>query len=206
MKKLNLIGNVYGRLTVIKRIDGAPHATWLCRCECGAEVSIRQKELRNGDTKSCGCLRKQLRIRNNLTHGQSKTKTYMKWCNMWQRIRNKTKDRNKCYENINVCDRWKSYELFLKDMGEVPDGYSLDRIDSTKDYSPYNCRWVPLEEQARNTTRNRMVEYKGKLACVAVHARENGLEPDVVFDRLNKLKWDIDRALSIPKRALKELG
>jgi hypothetical protein len=96
---------------------------------------------------------------------------------------------------VTICSRWKKFENFLVDMGEPPEGYSLDRIDNTKGYSKKNCRWVPLAEQARNTRRQRM--YQG--ICLSEAARNAGLSPDIVHDRVNKLGWSIERALTTPK-------
>lgn len=84
-------------------------------------------------------------------------------------------------------------------MGTPPEGYSLDRINSELGYSPHNCRWIPLSHQAKNTSRNRYVMFKGKRKILSDHARDNGLEPDIVFDRINKLGWSVDRALSTQK-------
>ena len=118
---------------------------------------------------------------------------------MKRRIKNPV-GKNACYTGISICSRWGEYALFLADMGECPEGYSLDRIDNAKGYSPDNCRWIPLIEQATNTSKNRKVTYKGVEACISTHAKANGLSPDVVFDRVNKLGWEIDKALSTPKR------
>ena len=81
-------------------------------------------------------------------------------------------------------------------MGEPPEGFSLDRINNLKGYSKKNCRWVPLAEQARNTRRQRL--YKG--VCLSEAARAAGLTPDIVFDRVNKLGWTVERALTTPKK------
>jgi hypothetical protein len=99
-----------------------------------------------------------------------------------------------------VCPAWADFSAFYADMGEPPLGYSLDRIDNTKGYSPGNCRWVPLAEQARNTRRLRM--YEG--VHMSEHARRAGLPADVVFDRINKLGWDTPRALSTPLRPIRK--
>jgi hypothetical protein len=126
----------------------------------------------------------------------SGTFTYKKWQGMHKRVRSPTAKGNACYANVKICKRWSSFENFFADMGEAPPGYSLDRIDNKKGYSPSNCRWVPLSEQARNTRRLRLV---GRTHLSAA-ARQAGLEPDVVFDRVNKLGWSMEKALSTPKR------
>jgi hypothetical protein len=118
---------------------------------------------------------------------------------MWNRVRNPN-GKSTCYVGIGVTEDWKDFYKFYSDMGAPQLGWSLDRIDSTKSYSAENCRWVPLAKQAQNTRRNRIVEVDGTTACVSEHARRFGVDPDVVFDRINKLGWSADRALLTPKR------
>jgi hypothetical protein len=85
-------------------------------------------------------------------------------------------------------------------MGEAPLGHSLDRIDNSLGYCKNNCRWVPLFDQGSNKSSNRRTTYNGVDDTISNHARANGLKPDVVFDRINKLGWDIPRALATPTR------
>lgn len=176
---------------------------WHCACLCGTSKSVGQQELLNGQARSCGCIRKeQLRTRNTI-HGASprnaETYTYKKWKGMHRRIKDTDKPKNEFYKNVHVIPRWETYENFLADMGECPPGYSLDRIDNAKDYGPDNCRWVPLFDQAANTSRNRVVTIDGATKHISALAREAGLHPDVVFDRINKLGWDVERALQTVK-------
>tara|TARA_R110002096_G_scaffold130706_2_gene280032 strand:+ start:295 stop:678 length:384 start_codon:yes stop_codon:yes gene_type:complete len=58
----------------------------------------------------------------------------------------------KYWRFVEVCEEWRnSFDTFLKDMGEKPDGMTLDRIDGTKGYNPSNCRWASRTTQSRNT-------------------------------------------------------
>lgn len=203
---LDLVGRVFGRLTVLSEdIPGAvgTRRRWHCACVCGVLKSVAQQELMAGETRSCGCIRReQLRTRNN-KHGASprgaETYTYKKWKSMYRRIAETHLPRNKCYIGVTVISRWGAYENFLSDMGECPQGYSLDRIDNAKGYAPDNCRWVPLFEQGANTSRNRVVSLNGVTKHVSALAREVGLSPDTVFDRINKLGWSEEKALSTPR-------
>ena len=196
---MDLSGVRFGRLTVVCRSMSGKRVPWECRCDCGKIVVVAQPELRRGDTKSCGCAKKETVQRKNTTHGMTHTAAYNKWRGMWARVRNTHKKENKCYAGVTVCVAWKHFENFYTDMGEPPEGYSLDRKDNLKGYSKKNCRWVPLEMQARNTRRLRL--HKG--VSISEASRCAGLSPDVVLDRINKLGWTVEQALSTPTRNLK---
>lgn len=201
MKALDLTGQVFGRLTAIRLAEGVKKRSWVCRCECGTVTVCYTKLLTKGLKRSCGCLRSELLAVRNATHGMAKTYTYTKWQSMWRRVRD-TSGKNSCYVGVTVCDTWKDFANFYRDMGPCTKGESLDRIDNTKGYSKDNCRWVPLKEQAANTTRNVYVYIDGVRVHLSEAARRRGLDPDVVFDRVNKLGWNVDKALDTPARKL----
>jgi hypothetical protein len=188
----------FGRLTVVRRSPNGRRLPWECLCDCGKTVVVAQPELRRGDTQSCGCLKKEVVAQRNTTHSKTHTPAYKKWRGMWARVRKADRKANRCYVGVGVCAEWECFESFYVDMGDPPERYSLDRIDNTKGYSKDNCRWVPLEMQARNTRRIRL--HKG--VSISEAARAAGLTPDVVFDRINKLGWGIERALNTPTRKL----
>lgn len=90
------------------------------------------------------------------THGLSRTPEYRSWYSMKERCFN---TKHPCYHlyggrGITICERWMSITNFYADMGDRPEGTSLDRIDSDKNYEPENCRWATREEQAINTRRS----------------------------------------------------
>jgi hypothetical protein len=170
---VDLTGAVYGRLTVLRlghRIGGR-HA-WLCRCECGTEKVIASQSMRSGNTKSCGCLNEEVRSlmtaeRNRankgktqwLRHGHKRgtepggSPTYLSWKSMKVRCDNPT-GRSRCYVGIEICDRWRVFSNFLADMGERPEGMTLDRINPFGNYEPGNCRWATPGQQRMNTRKN----------------------------------------------------
>src|SRR5215216_5230642 len=97
----------------------------------------------------------------NLKHGMSRAPEYTAWRNMWARCRHPKHPYFKDYggRGIAVCDRWKSFEAFLADMGKRPTPrHSLERKDNGKGYKPDKCVWATSAEQCANTRKNRMVE------------------------------------------------
>lgn len=132
-------------------------------------------------------------------HGMYGSKTYNSWWAMKQRCNYPKHIEFPRYggRGINLCARWESFENFLADMGERPEGMTLDRIDPNKDYSPENCRWASRVEQANNCRSNRMLEHNGDCKTLAQWGRELGLNPLVIGKRLRR-GWSISRALSTP--------
>lgn len=161
-KALELSGQKFHRLTVIERTINNSHgkSQWLCRCDCGEELITSGSHLTTGHTKSCGCIKNQDKI----THGLSETVEYGIWCGITKRTTNKNEKRYKDYggRGIVMCERWRNFENFIKDMGQRPSiNHSIDRIDNDKGYSPENCKWSTRFEQARNTRNNHHITIDG---------------------------------------------
>jgi hypothetical protein len=98
-----------------------------------------------------------------------------------------------------VCERWrKSFEAFLEDMGPRPDGTSIDRIDSAKDYEPGNCRWATITEQNNNKSDTRLITFNGKTMNMTAWAREIGTSPSALHHRIANIGMSIEDALTIP--------
>ena len=166
MKGPDLTGQTFERLTVIKRTTSTErgYARWLCECQCGNTTIVRSVSLRNGHTRSCGCLQREWctklgRISTGVIskHGHTingRTSTYESWRSMKTRCINQNQKNYMYYggRGIKVCDRWiKSFENFLADMGERPDGKTLDRYpDNDGNYEPGNCRWATAKQQIAN--------------------------------------------------------
>lgn len=164
---IDLIGKKFGRLSVIGQ-EGRYNTDklWLCECDCGNKAIVSGCNLRNGSTKSCGCIKKE---GNNLKHGHDKigkqSRTYHSWRAMIQRCQNPNNIKYKYYgeKEISVCKRWSNkkngFINFLKDMGDRPKGKTLDRIDNNLGYYKDNCRWATIKEQ-NNNRRPRKLGYK----------------------------------------------
>lgn len=106
-----------------------------------------------------------------------------------------------------VCDRWRygeggrsGFECFLSDMGDKPQGLTIERIDTGGHYEPSNCRWASLVEQANNKRNNRIVVYQGETMTLAQAwaMSSKHVNVTVAHDRLVRLGWPIDAALDTP--------
>lgn len=190
-KALDLTGEVVGRLTVIRLLTrkrssfGKLQYLWECQCTCGKMVIKPTCTLRAGTTKSCGCWSfehaKGKAYRKTHGHTCSRTtqgfvsKTYASWSAMHTRCRNPKQKTYSYYggRGVTVCESWNTFENFLKDMGERPEGKTLDRIDCNGNYSPENCKWSTHAEQSRNT-RVRKLDV-AKVRCILIDPRANGV-------------------------------
>lgn len=152
-KRVDETGNVYGRLKVIEYIGRAKNRSsiYLCECECGIRKNFIIGDLKSGNTKSCGCLKREL----NTKHGHEGSRIYNAWVNMKQRCYNEKNKDFKHYggRGISVCSQWyNSFESFLN--WSLQNGYdeklTIDRIDVNGNYEPSNCRWTTMSVQARN--------------------------------------------------------
>ena len=129
---------------------------------------------------------------NRVTHGATiggKSPAYVSWLTMRYRCFNTVQKRYYRYggRGITVCNRWRnSFENFLADMGERPEGLTLDRINNDGDYTPENCRWATYEEQANNTPRNRYITLNGMTLSVSQWSRKINLHPQTIYSRLNR--------------------
>ena len=147
---------------------------------------------KNGDTRGCF-----------ITHGKSKTRLYNIWSDMKRRCYNPKNKRYNRYggRGISVCDEWKDDFQAFYDWAiynDYAEDLTIDRIDVNGNYEPNNCRWITWKEQQRNTSRNRFITVNGVTRTMTEWAEITGIHRDVIKDRLNKLHWTEEEAVTIP--------
>jgi len=184
MRVIDLTGQRFERLKVIKRIENNKHgqAMWLCKCDCGNEVKTTTAHLRKGHVKSCGCYSHDLtrkRNKDNARHGVSRTRLYREWAMMKQRCYKKEHKSFADYggRGITVCDEWLVPDNFFE--WALSNGYAenltIDRIDVNGNYCPENCRFITMKEQIRNRRNTVTVEYNGENVTLAELAKISGV-------------------------------
>jgi hypothetical protein len=211
---LDLTGQRFGRLVVIERAadhlqpNGQRKVKWFCRCDCGRTKTVDRGALRGGVTTSCGCYQKEQARKAKTTHGHSVgrkvSSLYGVWCAMLSRCSNPRNPAWKWYggKGVRVCDSWLDFSAFLSDMGEAPAGMTLDRIDSSGNYCPENCRWASRIEQANNLSSNVRVTYKGEVLTIAQACREAGFTQSMIRNRIRR-GWPPERLFEPPQRVPK---
>lgn len=163
----DLTGKTFGYLTAIKLLpkNKSGKNRWLCRCKCGKYATPTTHRLLSGFTVSCGCIRHEA-SHETYTHGKSNTRIYKIWCGIKKRCLNKNDSSYERYGalGISICNEWlHNFESFYE--WSISNGYNdeltIDRIDNSKGYSPSNCRWATLDEQARNKRRTIYITNEG---------------------------------------------
>lgn len=204
LNKKDIVGQTFGRLTVIGFIEVEKRETknrqWLCQCECGNTVQVNGAKLRNGHTRSCGCLVNEHIGNLNRKYANVSKRLYSVYQAMLDRC---FKEKNPRYghyggRGITVCKEWRdSFDAFYD--WSVLTGYdfkakqgecTLDRIDVNGNYEPSNCRWITNKEQQNNRTNNHWLEYKGETHTVTEWA-------DILDIETNKFRNYISQGRTI---------
>lgn len=214
-KVIDLTGQKFGRLTVIEyRGIKNTFAQWLCKCDCGNSVEVIGRSLRTGNTRSCGCLCRELSTERLLKRnsnsvvvlGHTRLKTI--WRAMLQRCDNPSYKSYNIYggRGIKVCNEWREFANFME--WAITNGYNenaprgectIDRIDCDGNYEPSNCRWVSTREQNQNRrTPVQKFSYKGVTHTLPEWSNIVGMDVKVIRERL-RMGWSMRRALYTPK-------
>lgn len=206
-KANNLIGLVFGRLTIISRNGSKRYKTkttplWLCKCSCGNSCERTSQGLNRKvrPVKSCGCLTIEHTKKANTIHGMKGSTEYTSWTHMKDRCLNpKSKDYNRYGgRGINVCDRWLDFNNFFDDMGVKPSlANSIERINNNKGYSPKNCKWATPKDQANNRRSSRLIKYNGKIKTLSQWADSFNLPRNLISKRLLR-GWSVEKTFRTP--------
>jgi hypothetical protein len=187
MGLISLIGNKYGKLTVLERviIKGDKHTYWRCKCDCGGEKIARSDALQNGDTSHCGC------VNNNGTHHKTGHRINNIWGGMKERCLNENCKNYSEYggRGITICSEWlndfMSFYNWSMENG-YSDNLSIDRINVNGNYEPGNCRWATPKEQSNNTRINNLIEIEGEIKSLSQWAELSGVSRQTIQRRINK--------------------
>ncbi len=200
-KSLSLEQQRFGKLLVVSKsgTDKRGCILWECLCDCGKTTIVNGAKLKNGHTRSCGCLARD--GSKSATHRETGTRLYRIWQAMKNRCLNE-KMPAYCYyggRGIKVCDEWlHSFEAF-RDWA-LANGYrddlTIDRIDVNGNYEPANCRWTTQKEQNRNTRKNIIVEYAGERRTLKEWSEILGINYQTLHSRVCELGWSIEDALT----------
>lgn len=192
----------FGRLQPIKVTGFYVHKSgktriWKCKCDCGKIIYKPCQYLTSGDTKSCGCLRKDLLIKSGMSH----TRFYKIFNLIQNRCFNEKKDNYHEYGGRGIKCLWNSFEDFKNDMYESYKKHtkrygekntSIDRIDNNGDYSPLNCRWATMKEQSRNKRNSIYISFDGISRHIKDWAKIKNIKYPTLFRRFKYGKKTIE--------------
>lgn len=196
-----MIGKTFGYLTVLnfshKNLAGK--LFYKCKCKCGKEIIVYKYHLLNGHTQSCGCYHKERAKEVKTTHGMSRTRLDKIYRAMKERCYNPNHKMYKYYggKNIKICEEWlndiENFFNWAKNNG-YSDKLTIDRIDSNKDYSPDNCRWITMAEQNKNKSNNIWITYNGETKLLVDWCKLLNLNYFLVHKRLKIHKMTPEEA------------
>ena len=208
MKKIDRIGERFGRLTIVEEKEPKLYKPrtyariFLCKCDCGNMVVASYTNLKAGNVRSCGCLKKDC---NTGIFGKESQDERLRLHMIWKSMRNRCSAKNgKHFRNygsrgISVCDEWTNFSNFYQ--WAISNGYhstlSIDRIDGTKGYSPDNCRWATAKEQANNIRTNVIITYNGESHTIPEWSQITNIPSYVIRNRRN-YGWNVERTLTTP--------
>lgn len=195
-KRKNLIGQSFGRLTVIA--EGKTRESdnkrkryyWLCQCSCGSQPKeINQNSLLSGEIISCGCYHSEHNHEYGFKHGMSHTRIYTIWSGMIQRCCNPNAKNYPRYggRGVTVCEEWKEFKKFYEwsKISGYSDNLTIERLDNNGNYCPENCTWITKQKQMRNTRRNHYIKCNDEELTLTEWARKFDMNVETLRYQVN---------------------
>jgi hypothetical protein len=196
----DMTGMVFGLLTVVDRAPSRRNsAYWNCQCSCGGVTSVRGADLRNGKTKSCGCIHTEQLAKRSTKHGMSRSPEYMVWHSLVARCSRSNCAAYPLYggRGIKLGESFSTFQKFYDVIGDRPSKHhSVERIDNNGDYEAGNCVWATDVEQSRNKRTNVNITHDGRTQCLADWAKESKFSESNFYYRYYKKKWSISQLMS----------
>jgi hypothetical protein len=195
-RRTDLTGRDFERWFVLERHDAS---RYLCRCRCGVEKLVYAGNLTSGQSRSCGCLDRELSAERLFIHGQKRTRLYRTWRNMLSRCLNPRASGFYRYggRGIKVCPEWLFFRNFHRDMGKPPSPlHTLERKNNNGNYEKDNCRWATTSEQARNKSSNRHITIGDRTQILIEWSEETGIPASLIWRRMHVLGWTPEEAIS----------
>jgi hypothetical protein len=200
------IGIKYNLLTIvsIERVNSKLYVN--AKCDCGNIGRYMLVKLKDGHTKSCGCLHKKVMSNILSSHGLYHTRLYKIWNGMIDRCR---REKNKSYKNyggrgIIVCQAWaKDFLTFYNwaMQNGYEDNLTIERNDVNGNYAPENCKWVTHKAQALNRRDNHRVTHNGVTKTIAEWAKDLKINYNTLINRINTYNWSIEKAFTEPVKS-----
>ena len=209
---IDLTGQIFGRLKVLKKhgINKRGETLWICECSCGELTKATTYQLRSGSKKSCGCLKNEMGKINFTKHGESHSRLHSLWTGVKSRCNNPNHKQYKDYggRGIKVCEEWDknfiSFRDFMLSIGydeALPIGeQTIERINVNGNYEPSNCKLITKREQNFNKRCNHKVTYKGVTKTLVEFAEEYNLDVENLYNRINNYGYTIEEAIEKPVR------
>lgn len=207
MEPNSCIGKTFGYLTVIEAPE-TKTGKFLCLCKCGNYSTPTYYGLKNGGSKSCGCISRYKTVARSTKHGAAKrnrhTSEYRVWRSMKARCNDLSCERYGA-RGIRVCDRWihgdgtmTGFECFAHDLGPRPNGLTIERLDVNGHYSPENCVWATPKAQANNRRTNHIITVHGSPMTISQASEAYGIRAFLIRERIVEMGWDHTRAATTP--------
>ena len=196
-KRLDLVGQRFGRLSVLRfsHTNERGASVWVCQCDCRNEAHVEGYLLKRGNTRSCGCLQKEAAanvvVKRCTKHGMCKTRLHRIWTHMKERCNNQNCKSFPDYggRGIKVCDSWSEDFLMFHEWAMAngyEDNLSIDRINANGNYEPSNCRWATDYQQANNKRKNAFITFNGETHTMSEWASITGINYNTLRARRSR--------------------